>query len=58
MICISETYLDSSLANDDPRLNSPTYKVVRADNPNNTERSGGDIPLFKGMPLIRSLYSK
>ena len=38
MIWISETYLDSSFPNDDPRLNLPGYNVVRADNPNNAKR--------------------
>ena len=38
MMCISKTYRDFGLADDDPRLNLPGLNVVRAENPKNTER--------------------
>ena len=38
IICISETYLDSSVPYDDPILNLSDYKLVRAENLNNNER--------------------
>ena len=38
MMCIFETYVDSSPPDDDPRLNLPGYNLVRADNPNSTKR--------------------
>ena len=42
-ICLSETYLDSSVPYDDPKLNLPSYKLVRADNLSNNERDGVGI---------------
>ena len=47
MICISETYLDSSF----PMNPDFSYQVI-------THCSLGNVPLFKGMLLIRSFYSK
>ena len=43
IICISETYLDSSVPYDDPRLNLSVYKFVKADNLSNSERGGVGI---------------
>ena len=37
IICLSETYLDSSIPSDD---DNPEYNLVRADNPTNTKRGG------------------
>ena len=42
-ICLSETYLDSSVPYDDPRLNLPSYKLVKADNLSNNKRDGVGI---------------
>ena len=33
MICLSETFLDSSIPTNDERLNMKGYKLIRADNP-------------------------
>ena len=38
MICFSETYLDSSYADDDTRLNSKDSPLIRADNRHNCKR--------------------
>ena len=38
--CLSETYLDSSVPYDDPRLNLFGYKLVRDDNLSNNKRGG------------------
>ena len=40
IICLSETYLDSSIPSDDDNLELPGYNLVRADNPINTKRGG------------------
>ena len=42
-ICLSKTYLDSSVPYDDPRLNLYGYKLVGADNLSNNERCGVGI---------------
>ena len=39
-ICLSETYLDSSIPSDDDNLELPGYNLVRTDNPTNTKRGG------------------
>ena len=68
---ISETYLDSSLPNDDSsRLNIPRYNMVRAENPTNTTRISvcaylkvshylfSSMLLFKGILIVGGSYSK
>ena len=40
IICLSETYLDSSYADDDTRLNLKDFTLIRADNPHNCKRGG------------------
>ena len=40
-ICLSKTYLDSSVPYDDPKLNN---KLVRADNLSNNKR--GDVGIY------------
>ena len=40
MICVSETYLDSSVSNDEKDISIKGYSLVRADHPNNTKRGG------------------
>ena len=35
IICLSETYLDTSYHSDDDQLASPEYNLIRADNSNN-----------------------
>ena len=42
-ICLSETYLDSSVPYDDLRLNLSSCKLVRADNLSNNKRDGVGI---------------
>ena len=38
MICLSETFLDSSIPSNDERLNMKGYKQIRADNPNDGKK--------------------
>ena len=37
VICLSETYFDSSMTNDDDNLEIPGYDLFRADRPSNTK---------------------
>ena len=52
IICLSKTYLDSSVSDDDPRLNLSGYKLVRTDNLSNNKRCGVGI-YFKETLAIR-----
>ena len=54
IICLSETYLDSSVPYDDPRLNLSGYKLVRAGNLSNNKRGGVGI-YFKETLAIRTV---
>ena len=40
IICLSETYLDSTIPNDDDKLQIPGYTFIRSDHPSNTKRGG------------------
>ena len=51
IICLSETYLDSSIPSDDDNLELPGYNLVRADNPTNTKRGGVCIYYHNSLPL-------
>ena len=39
-ICISETYLDSTISSDNNDLNISGYNLIRADHPSNSKRDG------------------
>ena len=51
IICLSETYLDSSIPSDDDNLELPGYNLVRKDNPTNTKRGGVCIYDHNSLPL-------
>ena len=51
IICLSETYLDSSISSDNDNLELPGYNLVRADNPTNTKRGGVCICYHNSLPL-------
>ena len=40
MICVSETYLDFSISNDEKDISIKGYSLVRADHPSNAKRGG------------------
>ena len=40
IICLAETFLDSSVENDDDPISIPGYNYLRADHPSNTKRGG------------------
>ena len=52
MICLSETYLYSTYADDDTRLNLKDFALIRADNPHNCQRGGVSI-YFKQHLAVR-----
>ena len=51
VICLSETYLDSSISNDDDNLEIPGYDLFRADHPSSTKRSDVSIYYRSSLPL-------
>ena len=53
IICLTETFLDSSVENDDNRISIPGYNLFRTDHPSNTKR-GGDCVYYKDhLPIIK-----
>ena len=51
ILCLSETYLDSSIPPDDDNLELPEYNLVRTDNPTNTKRGSVCIYYHNSLPL-------
>ena len=51
IICLAETYLDSSIPSDSDNLELPGYNFVRTDNPTNTKRGGFCIYYHNSLPL-------
>ena len=51
IICLSETYLDSSISCNDGNLKVSGYTLVRADNPNNTKKGGVCTYFLNLLPL-------
>ena len=51
MICVSVTYLDSSLSNDEKDTSIKGYSLVRADYSNNTKRGGVSISYRESLSL-------
>ena len=54
IICISETYFDSSILERDSSFQLDGYKVIRADHPSNTKR-GGVCIYYKELLSLRAL---
>ena len=52
ILCLSETYLDSSIPSDHVCLDLEGYKLVRADHPNNV-KWGGVCICYKESPPVR-----
>ena len=53
IICLLETFLDSSVPIDDNRLSIPGYSMMRADHPSNTKRGGVCLYYKEHLPIIR-----
>ena len=51
VICLSETYLDSTVASDDENLEITDYNLVRSDHPANTKRGGVCLHYKTCLPL-------
>ena len=51
IICLSETYLDSTIPNDDDKLQIPGYTLIRSDHPSNAKRGGVCIYYKSFLPL-------
>ena len=52
IICLSETFLDTSYSNDDPKLHLPGYSLIRADHPRDLKEGGVCIYYKEHLPLI------
>ena len=52
IVCLSETFLDSSIPIDDDNLQIPGYSSVRANHPSNTKR-GGVLLYYKSFLPIK-----
>ena len=50
-ICLSETYLDSTVASDHENLERTGYSLVRSDHPANTKRGGACLYYKPCLPL-------
>ena len=51
VICLSETYLDSTTPNDDDKLQISGYTFIRSDHPSNAKRDGVCICYKSSLPL-------
>ena len=51
IICLSETYLDSTIQSDNNNLEIPRYNLVRSDHPSNNKRGGVCIYYKASLPL-------
>ena len=53
IICLSETFLDSSIPIDGNRLSIPGYLMMRADHPTDTKRGGVCLYYKEHLPVTR-----
>ena len=53
IICLIETFLDSSSENDDDRISIPRYNLLHGDHPSNTKRGGVYIYYKDHLPIIK-----
>ena len=51
VICLSETYLDSSIPSDDNNLEIPGYDLIRADHQSNSKRGNVCVYYRNSLPL-------
>ena len=51
IICLPETYLDSTIPNDDDKLKIPGYTLIRSDHTSNSKRVGVCIYYKSYLPL-------
>ena len=53
ILCLSETFLDSTIDLNDGNINIDGYSILRADHPSNNKRGGVCIYFKQSLPLIR-----
>ena len=53
IFCISESFLDSSIQDDDPRLAIDGYELIRCDHPSDSKRGGVCLYFKSHLPLVR-----
>ena len=53
IICLSETFLNSSIETNDDRISIDGYNLIRADHPSNSKRGGVCIYFKEHIPLIK-----
>ena len=53
IFCLSETFLDSSITDDDPRISIKGYSIHRCDHPSNSRRGGVCIYFKDGLSLLK-----
>ena len=53
LVCLSESYLDSTIPNDDINIQINGYSLLRADHPNDIKRRRVCIYFKESLPLIR-----
>ena len=53
ILCLSETFLDSTIDFNDENINSNGYSIIRADHPSNNKCGGVCIFFKQSLPLIR-----
>ena len=53
ILCLSETFLDSSISDDDPRLSINGYNLLRCDHPSNSKQGGVCVYYRDSLALVR-----
>ena len=53
ILCLSETFLDSTIDFNDENVNNKGYSIIRADHPSNNKCGGVCIFFKQSLPLIR-----
>ena len=54
ILCLPESFLDSTIDINDGNINISGYAVLRADHPSNSKRGGVCIYFKQSLPLIRN----
>ena len=53
LVCLSETFLDSTITNNNVNIQINQYSLLRADHPNDIQCGGVCIYFKESLPLIR-----
>ena len=53
IVCLSETFLDSTIPNNDENININGYSLLRVDHPDNIKQGGVCMYFKESLPLIR-----